>query len=241
MRKILALMFSIIINLLLVGSLLVLKPSLEPLPPDTGVLLVFEEEEVEITQLKEPEPFAAFDESYFKGNADKPAPVVMPKKNTRDLEVAAPRLSALADAFQPELRPPDIVFEPAYSEELFIPASEELVLDFLSDEPDRGGEATWAGEEITWNKTVRTPLEFAQPEFPAFLREEGLEVDLELEITVSPAGSVVAVEVTRSSGFASIDVEVKKLASSWTFQVSASGEDDVARVTLHYRLEKSEL
>lgn len=61
----------------------------------------------------------------------------------------------------------------------------------------------WSGKPRPW---VRKP----ELKYPAILGSTGLEADGVARVTVSPLGAVVDVEITRSSGYTDIDVDVQR-------------------------------
>ena len=93
-------------------------------------------------------------------------------------------------------------------------------------------------KEIDWSTEQRELLKKSLPSFPNRLILAGLEVDVEALITVSPAGYVTGVEITRSSGYTLIDNAVTTALRDYLFEKSESIESDTGLIRFHFRLER---
>jgi TonB family protein len=74
--------------------------------------------------------------------------------------------------------------------------------------------------------------------FPVLLLEKGLEVDVEAAFIVAPSGQVTRIEITRSSGFASVDREVEQALRDALF--AESSQEDSGRIQFRFRLERKQ-
>ena len=94
-------------------------------------------------------------------------------------------------------------------------------------------------KEIDWSTGHRELLKKSVLSFPDRL-PIGLEVDVEALITVSPAGYVTGVEITRSSGYTLVDNAVTTALRDYLFEKSESRESDTGliRFHFHFRLER---
>ena len=92
---------------------------------------------------------------------------------------------------------------------------------------------------LEWRGRERKVLRAVRPEFPEVLRQEGLGVDVEASFTVAPNGQVTEVDITRSSGYASVDRAVVRALKNYLFEPSDIGQDDVGVQRFSYRLERS--
>jgi len=93
-------------------------------------------------------------------------------------------------------------------------------------------------KEIDWSTGQRELLEKSLPSFPDRLILAGLEVDVEALITVSPAGYVTGVQITRSSGYTLVDNAVTTALRDYLFEKSESTESDTGLIRFHFRLER---
>jgi len=93
-------------------------------------------------------------------------------------------------------------------------------------------------KEIDWSTGQRELLKKSLPSFPNRLILAGLEVDVEALITVSPAGYVAGVEITRSSGYSLVDNAVTTALRDYLFEKSESRESDIGLIRFHFRLER---
>ena len=89
---------------------------------------------------------------------------------------------------------------------------------------------------LEWLGRERSLLRGPEIGFPDLLLEKGLEVDVEASFTVSAGGQVVRVEITRSSGFASVDRAVEQALRNALFE-EAAGEDP-GKIHIRFRLER---
>ncbi len=89
---------------------------------------------------------------------------------------------------------------------------------------------------LEWKEGERTQLQQPRVRFSALLLEKGLEVDVEADFVVAPNGQVASVQITRSSGFASVDREVEQALRDALF--SESSQEDSGRIRFRYRLER---
>jgi TonB family protein len=91
---------------------------------------------------------------------------------------------------------------------------------------------------LEWKGKQRQMLRRFELGFPELLAEKGLEVDVEAAFAVAPSGQVTRVEITRSSGFASVDRSVEQAMYNTLFEASSGEEEDQGRISLHFRLER---
>ena len=106
----------------------------------------------------------------------------------------------------------------------------------LPEQAGKGGYAPSAALE--WIGRERSLLRGPEIGFPEVLLEKGLEVDVEASFTVSAGGQVIRVEITRSSGFASVDREVEQALRNALFEVAAG--EDPGRIHIRFRLERKQ-
>jgi TonB family protein len=91
---------------------------------------------------------------------------------------------------------------------------------------------------LEWKEGERTLLLPPRLPFPELLLEKGLEVDVEAAFVVAPSGQVIGVQITRSSGFASVDREVEQALRNALF--AESSREDSGRIQFRFRLERKE-
>lgn len=124
------------------------------------------------------------------------------------------------------------------------PSPEDILIHMSADVMDAGGHdrvsSALGDSEIGWAGRKRKILQKEEPEFPETLQAEGQEVDVEAEITVSPAGNVKSVRITNSSGYAEVDNSVKRALRGYLFEKSQNDDNDIGVVTFRFRLEKQE-
>lgn len=76
------------------------------------------------------------------------------------------------------------------------------------------------------------------PPYPRLARHQGLEGIVELLATVSPAGEILALEVTRSSGHEILDRAALDAVRGWTFRPAFDGDRPVrGQVPIRIRFE----
>ena len=75
---------------------------------------------------------------------------------------------------------------------------------------------------------------------PSNLGASGQEVEGQARITVSPAGAVTRVEITRSSGYIELDASVEAALRDYLFSRVDGRKDSVGTVTFRFRLEKKD-
>jgi TonB family protein len=94
--------------------------------------------------------------------------------------------------------------------------------------------------QIGWEGAPRTLLARPRLSFPKSLREYGLETECEARITVSPSGTVVQVEITKSSGYIEIDANVETALRGYVFarDYGFTRKNAVGNVRIRFRLEK---
>ncbi len=111
-------------------------------------------------------------------------------------------------------------------------------------EESRGTENTEGAltAEFGWEGAPRSLLKRPPIRFPKVLGEEGLEAECEARITVSPFGTVVYVEITRSSGYTEIDASVESALRGYLFtrDYGFDRKNAVGNVRIRFRLEKPE-
>jgi TonB family protein len=91
---------------------------------------------------------------------------------------------------------------------------------------------------LEWKAGGRTLLLRPRLAFPVLLLEKGLEVDVEAAFIVAPSGQVTRIEITRSSGFASVDREVEQALRDALF--AESSQEDSGRIQFRFRLERKQ-
>jgi TonB family protein len=91
----------------------------------------------------------------------------------------------------------------------------------------------WRGRERKLLKTAGIP-------FPDILLEEGLEVDVVAVFTVAASGQVIAVDIIRSSGYATVDTAVRRALYSYLFEPSGDSSEDVGQIQVRFRLERGD-
>jgi TonB family protein len=92
---------------------------------------------------------------------------------------------------------------------------------------------------LEWRGRERKVLRAVRPEFPEVLRQEGLGVDVQATFTVAPSGQVTQVEITRSSGYASVDRAVVRALMNYLFEASDTDAADIGEQQFSYRLERT--
>jgi TonB family protein len=105
--------------------------------------------------------------------------------------------------------------------------------------PEEEGEKTLSAD-IGWEGMPRTLLSRPRLSFPKSLREYGLEAECEARISVSPSGTVVDVEILKSSGYTEIDASVETALRGYVFarDYGLTRENAVGNVRIRFRLEK---
>jgi TonB family protein len=134
------------------------------------------------------------------------------------------------------------------SDELSFPSPEETLLGALGGGArGRGTSETTVAETeggytqetaLEWKGRQRQLLRGLELKFPELLAEKGLEVDVEAVFAVAPSGQVTRVEITRSSGFASVDRSVEQAMYNTLFEISSAQEEDQGHISFHFRLER---
>ncbi len=95
------------------------------------------------------------------------------------------------------------------------------------------------GEEIAWQQgAARTVVRRVSPRFPSVLSAAGQEVECEATITVTPLGTVVDVEITRSSGYTEVDAGVEAALRQYVFSRAEGRQNVSGTVTFQFRLER---
>jgi TonB family protein len=113
------------------------------------------------------------------------------------------------------------------------PSAQDVLGDLPSArQPDSHG-------QMGWNEgTERRIIVRRDPQFPRTLAAAGVEVECSARITVSPAGAVTRVEITRSSGYTVIDAGVEAALREFLFSPAEGRNDAVGTITFRFRLEK---
>ena len=93
---------------------------------------------------------------------------------------------------------------------------------------------------LEWRGRERKLLRTAEVTFPDILLEEGLEVDVVAAFTVAANGQVIAVDILRSAGYASVDRAVERALRGYLFEPSESGGEDVGQIQYRFRLERGD-
>jgi len=89
---------------------------------------------------------------------------------------------------------------------------------------------------LEWEGKERTLLRGPDIRFPDLLLDKGLEADVEASYVILPTGQVARVQITRSSGFASVDRAVEQALGNVLF-AEAAGEE-AGRIHIRFRLER---
>jgi outer membrane biosynthesis protein TonB len=97
-----------------------------------------------------------------------------------------------------------------------------------------------ADPEIGWEGESRAILQRQAVEFPRILSASGQETDCEARITVSPLGTVIKVEIIRSSGYTEIDAGVEAALRGYLFarDYGFAKNSSSGIVRFRFRLEK---
>jgi TonB family protein len=128
-----------------------------------------------------------------------------------------------------------------------LPSAEELLRGLAADRAAPAAAGGTAGAApagylqttaLEWKAGERILLQQPRLDFPELLLEKGLEVDVEAAFVVAPNGQVVRVEITRSSGFASVDREVEQALRDALF--AESSREDTGRIQFRFRLERKQ-
>lgn len=89
---------------------------------------------------------------------------------------------------------------------------------------------------LEWEGKERTLLRGPDIRFPDLLLDKGLEADVEASYVILSNGQVARVQITRSSGFASVDRTVQQALGNVLF-AEAAGEE-AGRIHIRFRLER---
>jgi protein TonB len=102
-----------------------------------------------------------------------------------------------------------------------------------------GGPAFAAAEpQIGWKDQARRLLRRREPQFPAKLIQEGLEVEVTARFLVLPSGQVTDVDILHSSGYTLVDHSVIQALREYVFEKSDAAESDAGTVRFTFRLER---
>jgi len=93
---------------------------------------------------------------------------------------------------------------------------------------------------LEWKGRERQLLKSAALAFPDILLEQGLEVDVLAVFSVAANGQVIAVEIERSSGYASVDSAVQRALLGYLFEPADNSGEDVGQIQFRFRLERSD-
>jgi TonB family protein len=93
---------------------------------------------------------------------------------------------------------------------------------------------------IGWDGSARKLVYWRDPAFPDTLSAAGQEVECEARITVSAAGAVTRVEITRSSGYIEIDAGVEAALRDYLFSRINERKDTVGTIRFRFRLERQD-
>jgi TonB family protein len=93
-------------------------------------------------------------------------------------------------------------------------------------------------ERIGWEGQARTLIRKQDPSFPPTLGAEGQEVECEARIVVAPNGTVIHVEITKSSGYTEIDTSVESALRAYLFSRGDARKEAVGTIRFRFRLEK---
>jgi len=117
------------------------------------------------------------------------------------------------------------------------PSAEEV----LSDLPASTASNAQPEEKFGWaGGSQRNLVSAREPHFPAILGASGVEVECTAQITVSPAGNVTRVEITKGSGYTEVDASVEAALREFLFSQVDGSRDAVGTVTFRFRLEKQD-
>jgi outer membrane biosynthesis protein TonB len=96
------------------------------------------------------------------------------------------------------------------------------------------------GLSIGWTGAPRKLIHGSPLRFPASLSAAGQEVEGVAQITVSPSGAVVRVEITKPTGYIEIDIYVQEALGDYLFSRVDSKVDAHGTVQFRFRLEKTD-
>ena len=109
----------------------------------------------------------------------------------------------------------------------------------MTRETVRNAGVAAAGEQaIGWEGAPRAVVRRIYPRFPSVLSASGQEVEGEARITVDSSGSVVRVEITRSTGYIEVDASVEAALRDYLFSRVDGKGDALGTVRFRFRLEK---
>jgi len=130
-----------------------------------------------------------------------------------------------------------------------VPTVDEILADLPAPTPAAMGDGPSAAGErpahgyldpgaLEWRGRERKVIKATRPEFPEVLLQEGQEVDVEATFKVAPNGQVVRVEITRSSGYSTVDRAVERALANYLFETSTTDDEDTGRIRFRFRLER---
>ena len=179
-------------------------------------------------------------------------PTIDASKYTADVDVDAQlQLPANRDRLIPETQSDgsskEISYEHILVEKISTgtahPVLEAVLSDMsLIDGGEEGSDhetSSFGAAEIGWAGRKRAVRKWKKPEYPEQLQAEGHEFDVSAVIVVSPAGNVVSVQITDSSGYPDADANVERtLRSYYLFEESRDTKNDTGTITFQFRLGK---
>jgi len=134
------------------------------------------------------------------------------------------------------------------------PGPQDVLADVPADAPDNDGHAleripspgrlesaerpSPPPERIGWEGQRRKLIRRQDPAFPSALGASGQEVECEARIAVAPNGTVVHVEITKSSGYTEVDASVESALRAYLFSRGDTTKEAVGTIRFRFRLEK---
>jgi outer membrane biosynthesis protein TonB len=172
------------------------------------------------------------------------APLVKPQADAATYSMALPSAQdVLADLGQSDaaasVAPAATPAKPAVGAAVRAPTGAAVTTNAPSVAPSlSASEGTLTQTQFTWEGTSRKLIRKRDPQFPAVLSAAGQEVDCEARIIVSPAGTVMRVEISSASGYIEIDASVEAALRDYLFSRVDGKKDAVGTVKFRFRLEK---
>jgi TonB family protein len=93
---------------------------------------------------------------------------------------------------------------------------------------------------VTWAGAQRRALQHPAIVYPEELRSLGQAADVVAQITVSPSGAVIKVEITQGTGYIEVDKRVADVLRSWVFSSVNEQKDEMGTYRYRFRLERTD-
>jgi protein TonB len=176
------------------------------------------------------------------------AAVALPKPGGRSARLAALPSPPVSIRPLPSVSPLDDRPAMLPSDALPLPSAQEILADLQdsaprldTDTPDAApGAQVRGGAQIAWPGSPRKIIRWRDPEFPSVLSATGQGAECEARITVAPSGTVIRVEMTKSSGYTEIDASVEAALRDNVFSRVSGTTNAVATVKYRFRPEKQD-